>query len=285
MNNKKLTAAFAMAFHSKDRVKVVEDNISPTYFTDEEYSALLAEIKNNLPGNLLPWRAGEAVMKMMNRTAVGEVLAQTAFTEHSLKTAVLLDAKQYISLNAGYDSFACRQPAWATRLQMFEINPLHIAMDKQARLTRAEIATPENVNYIYADVFRPGWEKLLTNHPSFAGNFISFVSLGNIPRQADRQRFTHMLELLAGILPSGSSMVFSYNESDYGGSVGDTFPGCEMEILLGSRGFLVYELLTPQQVEQTFFTQFNYANIRTPLKPPDGVNYVLAVKKEHRLML
>lgn len=280
MYNRQLIKALTMAFHNRGRLQVVQDKISLMYFTQEEYTGWLAALEKRLAQNMSFYRKGETVMKIMNRTAAGQLLAYTAFARNSLKTAVLLGTKQYVIVDAGYDTFAYRQPDWAANMQIFEINPLDIAMDKQARLTRADITPAENVNYIYADINKYGWQRLLADHIAFDKTKVTFVNLGDIQINAGKQQFEIILQRLADVISAGSSIVFSYNTADYEIDTGRDIPCGEMDMLMSRYGFLIYEQLEKQQVERQFFRQYNIANIRTPLKAPQDVGYILAVKKE-----
>lgn len=279
MDSRYITAAHIMARHGRERVKVVDDDISPLYFTQDEHTHWLNTFKDKMPQDIPTYRRGENIMKIINRTLAGPVLAQTAFAQRSLKTAVLLGAKQYILLDAGYGTFPYRQPDWAQKLQIFETNPLDIAMDKQARLTRAAIPVPDNVNYVYADIKRQGWPDLLLNNPCFDREKVSFVDMGTLAQHTDKAYFARLLQRLADILPAGSSVVLGYSTADYACDTGEDIPWGEMEKLIAGSGFLIYEQLEKEDVEQQLFYRYNLANIRNPLKAPQDVNYILAVKK------
>ena len=61
-------------------------------------------------------------------------LGRAAFAETALETAVRIGAKQYLIFGAGYDSFAYRQPEWASHIQIFELDRFILLQDKQRRL-------------------------------------------------------------------------------------------------------------------------------------------------------
>ena len=279
MYNRYIAAALALARHSRERVKVVEDAVSRKYFTYEEVQDWYSSVMDAMPGNMPPHRKKENFARLINRTVAGEAVSHAAFALRSLKTAVVMGAKQYLLIDAGYDSFAYQQPDWAQKMEIFEINPLDIAMDKQARLTRAGISVAGNVNYVFADINRPGLAALLAGHPSFDRNRISFVQLGDAPCHMDRESFGRLLDEVAGIIPAGSSVIFSCRAADYCADGEMSAPCGELDMFMSRHGFHIYEQTDPQQLEEQFFTLFNYANIRTPLKAPEGICWVLAVKK------
>ena len=49
-------------------------------------------------------------------------MGRAAFAEAALANAAALGAEQYLILGAGYDTFAYRQPAWAEKLTLFELD-------------------------------------------------------------------------------------------------------------------------------------------------------------------
>jgi len=49
-------------------------------------------------------------------------LGRAAWAERALRTSVRIGAAQYLIIAAGYDTIAYRQPAWATGLQIFELD-------------------------------------------------------------------------------------------------------------------------------------------------------------------
>lgn len=55
---------------------------------------------------------------------------------------------------------------------------------------------------------------------------------------------------------------------------------CEkLEALLSEAGFLIYEHLNAEEATEAFFTTYNSENAGHPMAAPEGVGYVLAVRK------
>lgn len=78
------------------------------------------------------------------------VVLRSRFTEDRLAEAVLRGITQYVILGAGFDTFAFRQPQWAKKLKIIEIDHPGTQAMKRSKLAAAGIAIPENL--IFADV-------------------------------------------------------------------------------------------------------------------------------------
>jgi methyltransferase (TIGR00027 family) len=79
------------------------------------------------------------------------VVLRSRFSEDCLAEAVARGVRQYVLLGAGLDTFAWRQPAWASGLRLFEVDQPASQLDKQARLQRAGLASPPNLTFVPVD--------------------------------------------------------------------------------------------------------------------------------------
>jgi methyltransferase (TIGR00027 family) len=79
------------------------------------------------------------------------VVVRSRFAEDRLRAAVAAGVRQYVSLGAGLDTFAYRQPAWAAPLRIVEVDQPASQADKRERLARAGIAIPPNLTFAPID--------------------------------------------------------------------------------------------------------------------------------------
>jgi methyltransferase (TIGR00027 family) len=80
------------------------------------------------------------------------IVVRSRFAEDRLAISAMRDGvDQLVLLGAGLDTFAYRQPRWARRIRIFEVDLPAAQADKRARLARAGIAEPRNVGYVAAD--------------------------------------------------------------------------------------------------------------------------------------
>jgi len=73
------------------------------------------------------------------------VVLRSRFTEDRLGQALRRGVGQFVILGAGYDTFFARQPEWARKLRIFEIDQGGTQDDKLARISAARMSVPDNV--------------------------------------------------------------------------------------------------------------------------------------------
>lgn len=79
------------------------------------------------------------------------VLLRSRFAEERLAEAVNRGVDQFVILGAGYDTFAYRQPEWASRLSIFEVDHPASQRAKRERLATTGIEIPSNLEYVSID--------------------------------------------------------------------------------------------------------------------------------------
>ena len=304
MKEKSMTAlisAFSRAYHFETaQVKRFSDPVAKLLFRPEEYRQICHHMSQGI-SFFNPAFSGtpeEALRWIVNNQLSPSPLGRSAFAESALKNAVDAGASQYLIFAAGLDTFAYRQPAWASNLRIFEIDHPISAQDKSRRLSEAGISIPENVHFIAADFEEENRIHPLTVCDAFDKRKISFCSLLGILYYLNQNTVHSLLTSLTPLLPKGSSLVFDYpDEGSYNENAGsrvkkqillaagaeEAMQSCwsytQLERLLEESGFLIYEHLTPQQITQQYFSAYNKANPNRPMRAFDNVNYCLAVKK------
>ncbi len=130
-----LVSAFARAYHAAhNTVKIFDDPLARRLLTDGEYAAVSSHMADG-SSFFAPSFAGsrdDALRLIVDRFLSPAPLARAAFTEEALRDAAADGAAQYLLFGAGYDTFAYRQPDWAARLQIFELDRPAMLADKQA---------------------------------------------------------------------------------------------------------------------------------------------------------
>ncbi len=212
MEQKSMTAlvsAFARAYHSENNtVKIFDDSVARRLLTNEEY----AQIADSMSGGISFFNSSfigdkNAALRWVTDNQLSpSPLARAAFTEKSLATATQIGAKQYLIFAAGYDTFAYRQPDFAKRLRIFEIDRAAVVGDKKSRLCNAGITAPENVHFIDADFSESGWENELKKNNFFDKNLISFCSLLGLVYYISEHTFDAMLRTVSELLPKEAQL-------------------------------------------------------------------------------
>lgn len=304
MEAKSMTAmvsAFSRAYHStQNREKIFDDYLAKKILTEDEYE----QIASNMSKGIVffnPSFVGtqdEALGWVVNNQLSPSPLGRLAFAEKLLKNAVQIGVKQYLIFAAGYDTFAYRQPDWASKTQIFEIDHPATGADKQKRILSIVSEKPKNLHYVSADFRETNWQSKLLCCAEFDQNKISFCSLLGISYYLPKQVFKEIINTISNFVPKGSSIVFDYpDEYTYTDKAGErakkqtamagaanekmlaSYSYMELEKLLVNSNFLIYENLTPDEITEQYFKKYNQANPEHSMTAFDNVNYCLAVKK------
>jgi O-methyltransferase involved in polyketide biosynthesis len=121
----------------------------------------------------------------------------------------------------------------------------------------------------------------------------SFGSLLGISYYLSKDEFKILIHSAGGIMAEGSAICFDYpseNESKetrinkaLARQAGETMKALysygEMETLLSECGFLIYEHLEREEMTRRFFSDYNSRNPGHPMEAPEGVAYLLAIRK------
>ncbi len=284
-------SAFLRAWHwERHAVRVFEDPAAFTLFRREELSGMEAALQKGA-GFFLPDFSGppeDAVEEIMRRRLAPAPLARAAFGEQALKTAALLGAEQYLILAAGYDTFPYRQPLWAKKLTIFELDRPEVLADQRRRLEEAGFPMPQNLRYAPGDLRDPQWPQALG--PDFDPGKTTFVSFMGLSHYLSREDLGALLGTLNSLLSQGSSLAFDYPSPDQpeflrslasgaGEPMDARYSYREMERLLSDRGFRIYEHLDAGELADRYFALYDRANPQKPMEAPAGTCCCLAVKK------
>ena len=120
-----------------DEPKILNDPVS-LQILDEQ---ALQQIRSRPASLSAPWVLGLR----------SHVLLRSRYAEDRLAEAVQRGVRQYVSLGAGFDTFAYRQPQWAQSLRIFEVDHPASQQAKRARLESAGVEVPPNVEFVAID--------------------------------------------------------------------------------------------------------------------------------------
>lgn len=191
-----------------------------------------------------------ALMSSFGRAFHAENEDHPVFADHLAKelmtaeeyAAVLTGTKQYVMLGAGLDTFAFREKEFLSKHRVFEVDHPLTQKDKIERITRAGWTIPDNLTFVPADFTKDNVAERLID--------------GGFDASEKRVQNTIMMAK-AGDEPMQSA--FSYSE---------------IEKLLEKHGFLIYELLTPDDIQRDIIDKAG-----ADMKAFEHVNYCLAVRK------
>ncbi|RDY22705.1 SAM-dependent methyltransferase [Romboutsia maritimum] len=304
MEQKSMTAlvsAFSRAYHSVQNTEhVFDDYLAKDILTKHEYEQIASNMSKGISffNPSFEGTQEEALKWIVDNQLSPSPLGRAAFAEKALENAVRIGAKQYMIFAAGYDTFAYRQPDWASKIQIFELDHPATGFDKQKRIQSVVAEKPANLHYVSVDFTKNNWESNLLACSEFDQSKISFCSLLGISYYLSKQTFAETINTISSIVPKGSGIVFDYpDENNYTPKAGErakkqaamaeganekmlaSYSYLELEKLLADSNFLIYEHLTPNEITEQYFKTYNQLNSEHPITAFDNINYCLAVKK------
>lgn len=199
------------------------------------------------------------------RSLRSHVLVRSRYAEDCLEEACRRGTTQYLLLGAGLDTFAYRQPPWAGRLQVFELDHPQSQAHKRQLLANAGIPVPENVFFVPADLEHTSFLTALagTSFNPAAPVFISWLGVMVYLSGEANQR---ILRDTASLRP-GSGMVFTFSEKDRPGETGALAALAarqgepwlsrttleELRDLLAQTGFPRIDFPSPEEFKRRYF--------------------------------
>jgi methyltransferase (TIGR00027 family) len=152
--------------------------------------------------------APERFLTRESRYFRAHLVIRSRYAEDRLARAVARGVRQYVSLGAGYDTFAYRQPEWARGLRIFEVDQPATQREKRARLEKAGIQPPANVEFVPIDFERTSLGEGL-RASGFDPAQPTFFSWLGVMMYLEQAAIDAVFEFVAAC-PRGSEIVFSF---------------------------------------------------------------------------
>ena len=293
-----LMSSFGRVFHAENEDHpVFTDHLAKNLMTAEEYAAVQGYILSGAQFfeseiDSAAFQPKELLRRLVNVHIAPSPLCRAAYTEKSLKAAVLTGAKQYVILGAGMDTFAFRETEFLSKYRVFEIDHPLTQADKKERIARAGWMVPDALTFVPVDFTKDNLaERLIA--AGFDPSVKSFFSWLGVTYYLSAEAIDAMLSSLSELCADGSSLVFDYPDEDFfaapekrvqntimmakagGEPMQSVFSYAELEKLLEKHGFLIYELLTPDDIQRDIIDKAG-----ADMKAFEHVNYCLAVRKK-----
>ena len=292
-----LMSAFGRAFYTENEdYPVFADHLAKELITAEEYAAVQGYVLGGAQFfepeiDSATWEPNALVRKLVNTHIAPSPLCRAAYTEKSLQAAALTGTKQYVILGAGLDTFAFREMEFLSKYRVFEVDHPLTQADKLERITRAGWTIPDNLSFVPVDFTKDSLtERLIA--AGFDPSVKSFFSWLGVTYYLSAEAIDTMLSALSSLCADGSSLVFDYPDENFfdapgrrvqntimmakagGEPMQSAFSYGALEKLLQKHGFLIYELLTPDDIQRDIIDK-----VKADMKAFEHVNYCLAVRK------
>src|SRR5580704_13836471 len=189
-------AAIMRAMHqtSDDDPKVLIDPIVSRLIDSETYEIARAAFAHVPPALVARLRAMFVV--------------RSRYAEDCLAESFNRGVGQYVILGAGLDTFGYRQPPWAERLKIFEVDYPSSQQWKRGRLESQRIPTPGNLKFVAVDFERISLRDGLSG-AGFDFAVPSFFSLLGVSQYLSEDAFDLALKLVLSTAVA-SKIVFSF---------------------------------------------------------------------------
>jgi len=194
------------------------------------------------------------------------VVLRSRFAEDRLAAAVLRGMTQYVILGAGFDTFALRQPPWAQKLKIVEVDHPGTQSMKCSHLAQAGLAIPRNTTFANIDFEH---ESLLDglNRYHVSMDEPTFFSWLGVTMYLKEDAIDAVLRSVA-IFPAGSEIVLTFVQppgespsplAQRTASLGEPwvsyFEPDALEAKLRGIGFSKLEFLSPAEADEWYFRQ------------------------------
>lgn len=283
-----LVSCFARYYHTvNSNIKIYNDTLAHIILTKAEMENISKNMMEGIKFFNPSYDGNDPLKWVVNNILAPSVLARSAFNEKHLLNEIRLGLKQYIILGSGYDTSGYKIN---DKVSVYELDKKEMIEDKIKRVKSASINT-QNINYISCD-FNSNWiESLLES--SFDKNKKTFCSLLGLSYYLDKNIFKQTISILSKNIPVGSVIVFDYpsnfetkkeiiNQSlakEAGEEIKSKYSYKDIENIDQSSGLLIYEHLNFQNINNTFFYDYNTLNPSNKILAPEGVEYCLLVKQ------
>ncbi len=219
------------------------------------------------------------------------IVLRSRFAEDQLSAAVRRGVSQYVIVGAGFDTFALRQPEWASSLTVIEVDHLGSQTAKRARIAEAGLEVPTNVIFADIDFEKESLADGLLRH-GVATTKPTFFSWLGVTMYLTEAAIDEVLRSIARF-PEGSEVVLTFMQppptvpdiSQAGATriaqlvaaAGERFVSHFVPEILEAKlieaGFSRVEFLTPEIASATYFEQ-----CQTNLPPPKRITIASAFR-------
>ncbi|TCO74639.1 class I SAM-dependent methyltransferase [Marinisporobacter balticus] len=292
-----LVSAFGRAYHALyEEPKIFNDYLARKLIKDEEFcniSKNMAEgIKffNSKEAYLYPDK--ESALKWVVQNQIAPTpLGRNRYAEDMLENAIKLGVKQYVILGAGFDTFAFRKPKVLNKIKVFEVDHPDTQELKLKRIKALGWEIDANIKYVPVDFSKDYFKNSLLDS-EYNPNELTFFSWLGVTYYLRREEIYNMFKDIASISPQGSALVFDYADGDIfypektsarvsamvgmatmaGEPMKTGYAYFELESNLEKAGLLIYEHLSPVDIEERYFKgRADYYHAF------ENINYTLAV--------
>lgn len=286
--NTALMTCYLRYYHTfNSNLKIYNDKYAKELLTNEEIKGISESLTKGIYYFNPNYKGNNPLLWIINNQLAPSVLARNKFNQIHLENELKLGLKQYVILASGYDtsSFIVNN-----KIKVYELDKPEIIKDKIRRVKLSKLNT-KNITYIPVN-FNNNWINNVLN-TDYKQNEKTFCSLLGISYYLDKDVFKETIKILSNNMPIGSSILFDYPNnketikeklnqeltSSLNENMKSTYSYNDIENIGEYSNMLIYEHIDYNYVNKYYFTDYNNLNPNNKIYAPEGVNYVLLVKR------
>lgn len=290
-----LISAFARSYHTQNNNNpIFIDNFAEKLFSLEEYEKIKKYISDGIdffaPGQNFATKK-EALDFVVDNQLAPTPLARSRYCEESLKNAVLTGTTQYVILGSGMDTFAWRQPALMEKLTVYEVDHPLTQKDKLRRIDNSGLKIPKKLHFVSVDFSRDNLKEELIKK-GFDTTQKTFFSWLGVSYYLSADEISDIFGNIEAFASEGSTVLFDYADSGLFNATEKRVQNtlslaqaskepikfcsdeAELSMLLDKHHFIIYEHLSPEEINRFFFKNRNDG-----MKAFEHICYATAVLK------
>ena len=208
------------------------------------------------------------------------VVLRSRFAEDRLQRSIMRGISQFIILGAGLDSFAYRQPSWAEKIKILEVDSNETQKTKIKLLSTNKIDIPNNISFVPINFETESLKEGLRKS-KFDFSIPTFVSWLGVTMYLSLDVIKAVFETIH-LFPKDSEIVFTYantlnsksifedRSAELGKKWESNFSDEEITKLLVEMNFSDIYILNADEIEKLYF------NNRVDNLPIPKVNSIIS---------
>lgn len=274
--------AFLKAHHMRTNLfKIYEDRLCEKLLFDK-YDM----IKDSIEQGTDFFEKEARIEAVINSYLAGNVIARTAFNLNRLNNAVFLNTRQYVNLASGLDVTGYEKGSLCRSVKIFDIDRYSMLKSKKEMLANIE-ANTYSIAFIPCDLECDNIVASLIMK-GFCVSEKSYFAMFGITQYLSHDEFEELVASVAKLSCTGTALAFDYQSiqdkkinalANGAGETMENIYGDEYVFeTLRKNGFRIYELMSSNDIEQTYFERYNQIYPEKEMKLQGNLNLVLAVK-------
>ena len=281
MSRTALVVSLMREVHTRfDKPALIDDTWARTFVPNAEREAILRSRNVELAD--IPSVEASLTTALRASPAYPSVILRTRWAEDALQAAVARGVCQYVIIGAGMDSLALRQPEFARRIRIIEVDHPATQGFKRERLRAADVRIPPTLTFVPADLAATSLDSALENssyrkdEPAFfawlgvtmyltrEANFATLRSIARCSAEGSELAFTYVDELeLDPARQSTASKEVQQRAGSFGEAWISGFTPAELPAEVRAAGLAVREDLDGEQISRRYYGK--NANALRPL--------------------